>query len=46
MKKLIAWNKIYGCEPFEVYIGFCEKLEDKKKYYESMGYYCWVEKSR
>ena len=43
MKKLMAWNKCYGCEPFEVFIAYGETLEEKKAYYESIGYKCWVE---
>jgi len=43
MKKLMAWNKCYGCESFEVFIAYGETLEEKKAYYESIGYKCWVE---
>lgn len=45
-KKLIlyVWNRCYGCLPFEVSICYGETLEEKKKYYENMGYYCWTEK--
>ena len=43
MKKKKAWNKCYGCEPFEVFIAYGETLEEKKAYYESIGYKCWVE---
>ena len=41
MKKLMAWNKCYGFESFEVFIAYGETLE-KKAYYESIGYKCWV----
>ena len=43
MKKLMAWNKCYGFEAFEVFIAYGETLEEKKAYYESIGYKCWVE---
>ena len=43
MKKLMAWNKCYGFEAFEVFIAYGETLEEKKVYYESIGYKCWVE---
>ena len=42
MKKLMAWNRCYGCEPFEVFIAYGETLEEKKEFYESMGYMCWI----
>jgi hypothetical protein len=42
-KRLMAWNRCYGCESFEVYIGYGETIEEMKKYYEEMGYYCWIE---
>ena len=43
MKKLMAWNKFYGFESFEVFIAYGETLEEKKAYYESIGYKCWIE---
>ena len=42
-KRLMAWNRCYGCGSFEVYIGYGETIEEKKKYYEGLGYYCWLE---
>lgn len=42
-KRLIAWNRCYGCESFEVYIAYGETIEEKKKIYEKMGYCCWIE---
>ena len=42
-KKLMAWNRCYGCESFEVYIAYGETIEEMKKYYEGLGYYCWLE---
>ena len=43
MKKLMGWNGCYGCMPFEICIAYGETLEEKKAYYESIGYKCWVE---
>lgn len=43
MKKLIGWNGYYGFMPFEICIAYGETLEEKKAYYESIGYKCWVE---
>ena len=31
MKHLMAWNRVYGCEIFEVYIAYCETIAEKKK---------------
>ena len=45
MKKLIGWNGCYGCMPFEICIAYGETLEEKKAYYESIGYKCWVEEN-
>ena len=42
MKKLMAWNKFYGFKSFEVFIAYGETLEEKKAYYESLGYMCWI----
>ena len=41
-KHLMAWNRCYGCELFEVYIAFGETIEEKKQYYESFGYCCRI----
>lgn len=41
-KKLMAWNGFYGFESFEVFIADGETLEEKKAYYESLGYKCWI----
>lgn len=46
MKKLMAWNGFYGFESFEVFIAYGETLEEKKKYYEDLGYKCWIEIER
>ena len=45
-KKLMAWNGFYGFESFEVFIAYGETLEEKKKYYEDLGYKCWIEIER
>ena len=45
-KKLMAWNGFYGFESFEVFIAYGETIEEKKKYYESLGYKCWIEIER
>lgn len=45
MKKLIAWNRCYGCLPFEIFIAMGETIEEKKKYYEDMGYYCYIDET-
>ena len=45
MKKLIGWNGFYGFMPFEICIAYGETLEEKKAYYESIGYKCWVEEN-
>ena len=42
MKKLMGWNGCYGCMPFEIYIAYGETLEEKKAYYESLGYKCYI----
>lgn len=34
-KHLLVWNRCYGCELFEVYIAFGEKIEEKKRYYKT-----------
>ena len=41
-KKLMAWNGFYGFESFEVFIAYGETIEEKKAYYESLGYKCWI----
>lgn len=41
-KHLMVWNRCYGCMSFEVYIAPGEKIEEKKQYYESLGYYCRI----
>lgn len=41
-KKLMAWNGFYGFELFEVFIAYGETIEEKKAYYESLGYKCWI----
>lgn len=38
----MAWNGFYGFESFEVFIADGETLEEKKAYYESLGYKCWI----
>ena len=43
IKKLMGWNGYYGFMPFEICIAYGETLEEKKAYYESIGYKCWVE---
>lgn len=42
IKKLMAWNGFYGFESFEVFIADGETIEEKKAYYESLGYKCWI----
>lgn len=45
MKKLKAWNGIYGCSSFNVTWendGF-HSIEEAKKYYENIWDYCWIE---
>ena len=45
MKKLMAWIGFYGCEACEV-SGNSEQgetLQEKKEYYEKLGYKCWIE---
>lgn len=39
---LMAWNRCYGCMSFEIHIAPGETIKEKKEYYESIGYYCWV----
>ena len=41
-RKLMAWNGFYGFESFEVFIADGETIEEKKSYYESLGYKCWI----
>ena len=41
-KHLMVWNRCYGCMSFEVYIAPGETIEEKKQYYESLGYYCRI----
>lgn len=41
-RKLMAWNRFYGFESFEVFIAYGETIEEKKKYYEDLGYKCWI----
>ena len=45
MKKLMAWIGCYGFEPFEVSVNYeqGETLQEKKEYYEKLGYKCWIE---
>ena len=42
MKKLMGWNGCYGCMLFEISIAYGETLEEKKAYYESLGYKCYI----
>ena len=42
MKKLMGWNGCYGCMLFEIYIAYEATLEEKKAYYESLGYKCYI----
>ena len=30
MRKLMAWNRCYGCLPFEIFIAMGETIEEKK----------------
>ena len=41
--KLQFYFKMFKDKPFEVFIAYGETLEEKKAYYESIGYKCWVE---
>lgn len=44
MKKLMGWNGCYGCMMFEITVVYeCgETIEEKKKYYEDLGYKCYI----
>lgn len=42
MKKLMGWNGCHGCMLFEICIAYGETLEEKKAFYESQGYKCYI----
>lgn len=44
-KILVGWNRVYGCQPFEVNIPYNCKIEEVKecKEKECPGYMYWIE---